>query len=185
MAGQDISEIDSGEQLPTGAPDELMSKPRWQRALISVAGPAINLIFPLVLLTGYFLVKGDPYPKYNDQPLVILGVQADSPLAKQGVAPGDRVVSLNGIPNPTWGTLDSELGKKPEPHDFQISLDHQGTVRSLDVSTAGMKDPERLFGNPPNTPLVGYLDKATKGTLARKADFERKPRNASFSISTG
>src|SRR6266446_996698 len=50
MAGQDISEIDSGEQLPTGAPDELMSKPRWQRALISVAGPAINLIFPLVLL---------------------------------------------------------------------------------------------------------------------------------------
>src|SRR5258708_7574372 len=86
MAGQDISEIDSGEQLPTGAPDELMSKPRWQRALISVAGPAINLIFPLVLLTGYFLVKADPYPKYNDQPLVILILQPDSPLA-QHVAP--------------------------------------------------------------------------------------------------
>jgi len=32
MAGQDISEIDSGEQLPTGAPDELMSKPRWANA---------------------------------------------------------------------------------------------------------------------------------------------------------
>src|SRR6267142_1371464 len=166
MAGQDISEIDSGEQLPTGAPDELMSKPRWQRALISVAGPAINLIFPLVLLTGYFLVKGDPYPKYNDQPLVILSLQADSPLSKQGVTPGDRIVSLNGIPNPTWGTGESEFSKKPEPRDIQITLDHQGAVRSLTVSTSGMKDPEHLFGYPPNTPLVGYLDKSKPASIA-------------------
>ncbi len=166
MAGQDISEIDSGEQLPTGAPDELMSKPRWQRALISVAGPAINLLFPLVLLTGYFLVKGDPYPKYNDQPLVILALQADSPLAKLGVTPGDRIVSLNGIPNPTWGTVESEFSKKPEPHDFQIALDHQGATRSLAVSTSGIKDPEHLFGYPPNTPLVGYLDKSKPASLA-------------------
>src|SRR4249919_3089707 len=50
MAGQDITDIDSGESKPTGAPDELMSKKRWQRALISFAGPAINLIFPLFLL---------------------------------------------------------------------------------------------------------------------------------------
>ena len=166
MAGQDITEIDSGDQLPTGAPDELMSKPRWQRALISVAGPAINLIFPLILLTGYFVVKGDPYPKYNDEPLVILSLQADSPLAKQGVTPGDRIVSLNGIPNPNWGTVESEFTKKPEPQDFQISVNHQGENRSLSVSTAGMKEPERLFGYPPNTPLVGYLDKSKPASIA-------------------
>ena len=33
MAGQDLSDVDSGNRAPTGAPDELMSKPRWQRAL--------------------------------------------------------------------------------------------------------------------------------------------------------
>jgi len=49
MAGQDITEIDSGEKGPTGAPDEVMSKPRWQRALISFAGPAVNLLMPLLL----------------------------------------------------------------------------------------------------------------------------------------
>src|SRR3989441_10863954 len=42
MAGQDLSEVDSGNVAPTGAADELMSKPRWQRALISFAGPAVN-----------------------------------------------------------------------------------------------------------------------------------------------
>src|SRR3989442_8850071 len=50
MAGQDLSEVDSSDVAPTGAPDELMSKPRWQRALISFAGPPTNLIMPLLLL---------------------------------------------------------------------------------------------------------------------------------------
>src|SRR6266852_214542 len=55
MAGQDLSEVDSSKEAPTGAPDALMSKPRWQRALISFAGPTVNLIFPLLLLTALFV----------------------------------------------------------------------------------------------------------------------------------
>jgi len=62
MAGQDLSEVDSSKVAPTGAPDELMSKPRWQRALISVAGPTVNLLMPILLLGGFFWVKGLPYP---------------------------------------------------------------------------------------------------------------------------
>src|SRR5450755_3300266 len=97
MAGQDISEVDSGDTVPTGASDELMSKKRWQRALISFAGPAINLIFPIFLLTGFFLLRGEPYPKYNDKPLVILDIQKDSPLEQAGVTKGDRIASLDGV----------------------------------------------------------------------------------------
>src|SRR5260370_30140440 len=76
MAGQDPSDIDSAhstaipgkgkdektyapyqqlQALVKGAPDELMSKPRWQRAIISFAGPFVNLIFPILLLTVYFV----------------------------------------------------------------------------------------------------------------------------------
>src|SRR5580698_3440178 len=54
MAGQDMSEVDAGAAPPTGAPDELMSKPRWQRALISAAGPMVNLLMPIVLLAGFY-----------------------------------------------------------------------------------------------------------------------------------
>src|SRR5579863_9498006 len=71
MAGQDLTEIDSGDQKPTGAPDELMSKPRWQRALITFAGPAVNLIFPIFLLTGLFTFVGIPYSAYLDSPVKI------------------------------------------------------------------------------------------------------------------
>src|ERR1039457_5090548 len=40
----------------TGAPDEFMSHPRWQRFVIAVAGPGMNIILAVVVLTGVFMV---------------------------------------------------------------------------------------------------------------------------------
>ncbi len=154
MAGQDITEIDSGDVKPTGAPDELMSKPRWQRALISFAGPLINLIFPLFLLTAFFVLKGEPYPKYEDQPLVIANLQKDSPLAKAGVVQGDRVLSIDGISNPTWGVAERLIDKSPVGHSYQLTLDHQGASRTLSVSATGLQSPGLLFGFPADVPVV-------------------------------
>ena len=72
MAGQDLSEVDSSDKPPNGAPDELMSKPRWQRALISFAGPAVNIDFSdLSGLTGLFTYVGIPYAAYLDNPVMI------------------------------------------------------------------------------------------------------------------
>ena len=160
MAGQDLSDIDAGEQKPSGAPDELMSKKRWQRALISLAGPVVNLIFPFLLLTGYFVIKGNPYPKYMDDPLVIVNLPKDSPLNKVGVEPGDRIVSLNGISNPTWWSVrDVEVGKGFAGQKFQIRFEHKGELRSAEVGAAGMQTPDLLFGYAPSRPIIGILDR--------------------------
>jgi regulator of sigma E protease len=154
MAGQDITDIDSGDQKPTGAPDELMSKPRWQRAIICFAGPIVNLIFPIFLLTGYFVLKGEPLPKYEKDPLVVVDLQQDSPLAKAGVVRGDRIVSVNGIPNPTWETAQNLIDKAPYGQNYQIVLNHQGVDRTLSVTSVGMKTPELIFGFAPDAPAV-------------------------------
>ena len=61
MAGQDPSEVDSGKQAPTGASDELMSKPRWQRALIAFGGPGVNFVFPVILLAAFYALVGIPH----------------------------------------------------------------------------------------------------------------------------
>lgn len=170
MAGQDLSDIDSNDQKPTGAPDELMSKKRWQRALISLAGPVVNLIFPLALLTGYFVIKGDPYPKYFDSPLVILSLPKDSPLAKAGVEDGDRITSLNGHSSPTWSAVESELGAGPAAKRFQVTFEHAGEEHSAEVTTTGMQNPDLLFGYAPNRPIVGYVE---KGKPANRAGIRR------------
>jgi regulator of sigma E protease len=154
MAGQDLSEIDSGEQKPTGAADELMSKKRWQRALISLAGPVINLIFPIFLLAGYFVLFGEPYPKYEDKPLVIVDLPKGSPLASEGIVRGDRIVSVDGLVNPTWGTALSLLEKAAPGKTFQVVAEHQGITRTMTVGTSGIRSPELLFGFPPESPAV-------------------------------
>ena len=159
MAGQDMTDVDSGDKPPTGAADELMSKKRWQRAIITFAGPAVNLIFPLFLLTGYFIVKGQAYPKYTDQQLIVLGLPKDSPAAKAGLQAGDRITSLNGVSNPTWGTLESEFAKGVSDRNFQLTYERDGQSHSAGLNTAGMTEPTLLFGYPPNRPLVGYVDK--------------------------
>src|SRR5215468_32261 len=92
MAGQDLSEIDSGESGPTGAPDEVMSKARWQRALISFAGPAVNLVMPIILLGGFFWIRGYPYQSYLDHAPVIAAVSEKDPVGKEGIVPGDKIV---------------------------------------------------------------------------------------------
>src|ERR1700720_1903052 len=101
MAEQDLSEVDSGDKPPTGSPDELMSKPRWQRALISFAGPAVNLIFPIFLLTGLFPFVGVPYSAYLDAPVKISALPA-SQAATSPLKVGDIVLSVNGVPTPSW-----------------------------------------------------------------------------------
>ena len=79
MAGQDLAEVDSGDKPPTGAPDELMSKPRWQRALISFAGPAVNLIiFDISPYRRFFTMVGVPYPAYLDAPVHVTGLPANA-----------------------------------------------------------------------------------------------------------
>ncbi|HKD51109.1 MAG TPA: RIP metalloprotease RseP [Candidatus Acidoferrum sp.] len=162
MAGQDPSEIDSSDQAskPTGAPDELMSKKRWQRALISLAGPLVNLLFPVVLLTGYFVVKGSPHAKYLDDPLVILSLPKDSPLSKLGAEPGDRIVSLDGVESPTWAAVEDAFSKGgPANREFRVRFEHNGEVRQAQVSSAGMQIPQLLFGDPPNRALVGMAER--------------------------
>src|SRR3984893_10235961 len=127
MAGQDPSEIDSANStsipvkakdektqspaLVRGAPDELMSKPRWQRALISFAGPFVNLVFPILLLTVYFVAIGIPYPAYQDKPVEVTATPANSTAASAGLHPGDRIVSIEGEGNLNWEQAEKVITK--------------------------------------------------------------------------
>src|SRR4026207_114536 len=49
MAGEN-----GGDSVP-GAPNEFLSKPKWQRFLVASAGPAMNVILAVGLLTGLFM----------------------------------------------------------------------------------------------------------------------------------
>src|SRR6202790_3406571 len=132
----------------TGAPDELMNKPRWQRAIISFAGPLVNLIFPILLLTVYFVAIGIPYPSYQDKPVQITAVPANSPAAAAGLHAGDKVVALDGEKNPDWEQAEKVLAKLTPNSKLAMEVEEAGSRRSLSVPVEqkDLEQPERLLG---------------------------------------
>ncbi len=106
MAGENPLESRSG------APDEFMSHPRWQRFVIAIAGPAMNIILAIGLLTGVFMVHYE-HPVYLDQPAVVGWVLENSPAAKAGIEQGDRIVRIDGV-------AESDLGRRAAEGDDQL-----------------------------------------------------------------
>jgi regulator of sigma E protease len=85
----------------TGDPGEFMSHPRWQRFLVAIAGPAMNVILALAVLTGVFMFRHE-YPAYLDKPAALGWVMDDSPAQKAGLQAGDRIAAIQDKQNPTW-----------------------------------------------------------------------------------
>src|SRR5262252_4320963 len=72
----------------TGDPGEFLSHPRWQRFIIAIAGPVMNIVLAVGLLTLVYKVHYE-YPVYLDQPVNLAWVEKDSPAAKAGLQAGD------------------------------------------------------------------------------------------------
>jgi regulator of sigma E protease len=152
----------------TGAPDELVSKPRWQRAIISFAGPFVNLIFPILLLTVYFVAVGIPYPAYQDKPVQVAAVPANSPAAAAGLRSGDKVVAIDGEQNPDWEQVEKVLAKLTPNSKLSMDVEDSGTRRSLiiPVEQKDLEQPERLLGFAPIRPV---LEDVAPGLPAQRA----------------
>jgi regulator of sigma E protease len=81
-------------------PRSFQAKPRWQRLIIVFAGPAMNIILAIAVLTGLFMVR---FPKVPSSPSPAIGyVVPNSAAAKAGLHEGDRIVQIGDTANPTW-----------------------------------------------------------------------------------
>ncbi|MGH9741409.1 MAG: RIP metalloprotease RseP, partial [Candidatus Acidiferrum sp.] len=166
MAGQDLSEVDAGEKPPTGAPDELMSKSRWKRALISFAGPAVNLIFPIFMLTGLFAIAGVPYSAYLNAPVRVTGLAAKSGAAPSLLKPGDNILSINGIPTPSWEQALVALKQAGPTGTLKVEVEDAGARRSVEIPAKNLSDTDQVLGYAPIRPII---DQVAPGTPADQA----------------
>src|ERR1700685_1909133 len=118
MAGEQ-----AGDEAATD-PRSLLAKPRWQRAIIASAGPAINVVLAVVLLAGLFMVE---YPKVPMPHSPLVGyVAPDGAAAQAGIREGDQVVQIDGNVDPTWEDIAlREMGSVRRPMDVWVRRDGQ------------------------------------------------------------
>jgi regulator of sigma E protease len=139
-----------------GDPAEFLSKPRWQRVLIALAGPTMNVVLAVVIFAGIYMY-GSKQPAYLDKPMVIAGVLKDSAAQKAGLVAGDRVIKVNSRVNPTWDEARLELVSTLPGHSISLLVDRNG--QQIPISVPWGQSLEDIFGYPRDTLLIGSVSR--------------------------
>jgi regulator of sigma E protease len=123
MAGENLDE------QRTGAPDEFMSKPKWQRLCVAVAGPAMNILTALAIPAVMAMMHHE-VPAYLDKPAVVKAVEPNSPAEQAGLQPGDLIVKVDGRTDPKWRDLEDTVAVNPD-QDLPLTVKRDGDVKQI------------------------------------------------------
>jgi regulator of sigma E protease len=160
MAGESVEDVRSG------APDEFLSKTKWQRFQVLIMGPVMNLLLAVIVM-AVVLAQGAEVPAYHDEPPVIGAVKPGSPAQKAGLLRGDRILTVAGDAVDTWDRFDIEIGTRPS-RDVSLTFQRDGNTQSatLRPDAQGKYEIGDIGVLPDATPIVASL---IKGDVAEKA----------------
>ncbi|HKG20678.1 MAG TPA: RIP metalloprotease RseP [Blastocatellia bacterium] len=140
MAGENLD-----EQI-TGAPDEFMSKPKWQRFCVAVAGPVMNIIMAIAIPAALVMIHYE-VPASLNKPAVVSAVEPSSPAEKAGLKPGDLITEIAGEPIPTWRDVTEQVIVRPD-QEVPVTIKRSGETQQLMV---------RIASDPTEQEKIGYL----------------------------
>ena len=126
-------------------PEEMFNlRPRWQRILVALAGPVMNILTALAIPFAGAMMYGVPA---TPSPVVYY-IQPGGAAAKAGLQQGDRIVSFNGSENPSWDRINGDALLSPgQPlpmvinrNGEQLPVTITPTARSENGESAGFLD---------------------------------------------
>ncbi|HUI43779.1 MAG TPA: RIP metalloprotease RseP [Terriglobia bacterium] len=126
MAGEDPS------QAHTGDPGEFLARPRWQRFVIVIMGPAMNVVLAVGLLTALYRYHYEE-PVFETQAARLGEVVPDSPAAQAGFVPGDLLTRVGEVDNPKWEDVEVQVAMSPG-QTLRVDVMRGGQPRQMDLT---------------------------------------------------
>jgi regulator of sigma E protease len=158
----------------TGDPGEFASHPRWQRVLIALAGPAMNIILAIALITGIYMVHYE-HDASAEKPAVIGYVDPEGPAHAAGIKSGDRIIRVGDVQNPLWQDVqDARIRAKLAPgKPLDIALQRGTEVVNTQLTPAIRGEQELDYlGVVPDEPII--VTSVVPGTPAANAGLKEK-----------
>jgi regulator of sigma E protease len=115
----------------TGAPYEFLSRPRWQRCLIAVAGPVMNIFLTFAIFWGIYWFVGMPTDAYLNRAADVAAIPQNVTPAPTNVLPGDRILTINGVNTVNWEQVSSEIDKAKPGDTVAMKVLRGGAQQTL------------------------------------------------------
>jgi regulator of sigma E protease len=112
-----IAGMAPGDDVAPGDRSSFANHPAWRRFLVILAGPAANYVTAVAIAAGLLAAVGLHAP---DPAARVGALVAGMPAAAAGLAPGDRIAAVAGVPVDGWTSLVTELQRHPGE---EIALD--------------------------------------------------------------
>jgi membrane-associated protease RseP (regulator of RpoE activity) len=134
---------------PADEPRAMRSKPRWQRAIVMVAGSFMHFALAFVLLIGLALIVGQPNANTTTIGAVSSCVPVNakaldqgscqhaagsSPARHAGIRANDQIVALAGKPVHNWTQLGSVIRAQPAGKPVPVTVLRDGRRLTLTVT---------------------------------------------------
>lgn len=126
MAGENPDEETKGE------PWEFMSKSVWKRFLVIFAGPFMNFVLAVAVLTCVYSIRGEAV----DNMVIVNEVSEDMPAAKAGILPGDKIVEIDGIEITSFEQMANEIIYPKIEQEVTVSWEREGQRYTETLTTA-------------------------------------------------
>jgi regulator of sigma E protease len=111
---------------------DFTSRPRWQRFLVYLAGPAMNAALTISLLTVFYIIGFATFDSRYEK-AVVGTVDAGSPAEAAGIRTGDELLAIEGEPVSTWEEAHYEILVRPG-RKYLVRLRRGGEESEIEVA---------------------------------------------------
>jgi regulator of sigma E protease len=128
-------------------------RPRWQKFLVMVAGPTMNILTALAVVWGGAMIAGVPVSPASP---TIRYVKPQGVAEAAGLRAGDRVIAFNGKENPSWERILNDVRLSPE-QPLPLAVERGGQRVELTVKPTKYVEEGESIGDIDFRPDYGEL----------------------------